>query len=112
MTIKSVIISSILVTFICDSEEILKGEIRKRKKAIHVHVCKPQAFLRELTVHPGCWIAVSLREETRFGSNFFLNGLDGSVLLQTEDCLFFIKAKSHNSCRLFSQRNRHLLNRA
>ena len=71
MTIKSVIISSILVTFICDSEEISKGEIRKRKKAIHVHVCKPQVFLRELTVHPGCWIAVSLREETRFGTIFF-----------------------------------------
>ena len=95
MTIKSVIMSSILVTFLCDSEEILKGEIRKKKKkkkkkkAIHAHVCKPQVFLRELTVHPGCWIAVSLREETRFGSSFFLNGLDSSVLLQTEDCFFF-----------------------
>ena len=63
-----------------------------------------QVLLGKLAVHPGYWVAVSLWEEIRFGSHFLLNGLDGSGLLPTDDTLFFIKAKSHNSCRLFSQK--------
>ena len=55
-------------------------------------------------------VAVLFFEEIRFGGHFLPHGLDGSGLLQTENSLFFIKAKSHNSCWPFSQKNRHLPN--
>ena len=55
-------------------------------------------------------VAVLFLEEIRFEVIFLPHGLDGSGLLQTENSLFFIKAKSHNSCWSFSQKNRHLPN--